>query len=223
VFESHDTIIDENSWNVIEQARMDLWELIAECSNLNFLLLTKRPENVMDMLPDEWTEPICLPDNIWIGTSVGNQDAADKRIPHLLKVPAKVRFLSCEPLIGPVDLSLWFNNRYHGHREFMSIDWVIVGGESGHGARPMHPFMALSLRDQCMRADVPFFFKQWGEWMPTTETQAREANEIVVNPDGKEMVMTSNPNACVMRKVGKHAAGRLLDGKEYSEYPQLTY
>ncbi|WHM32416.1 phage Gp37/Gp68 family protein [Streptomyces sp. BPPL-273] len=121
------------------------------------------------------------PANIWLGVSVENQKWADIRIPALLETPAAVRFLSCEPLLGPVDLKqavrTMGSERGHGltasyvHaggccRKFHGIDWVIVGGESGHGARAMHPDWVRSLRDQCEQGRVPFFFKQWGEWGP---------------------------------------------------------
>jgi protein gp37 len=96
--------------------------------------------------------------NVWLGTSVEDQRWADIRIPQLLLTPAAVRFLSCEPLLGPVDL--W------AYLELGGIDWVIVGGESGHGARPMNPAWARSLRDQCRDAGVAFFFKQWGGRTP---------------------------------------------------------
>ncbi|CAM5591175.1 DUF5131 family protein [Streptomyces purpurascens] len=121
------------------------------------------------------------PANIWLGVSVENQKWADIRIPALLETPAAVRFLSCEPLLGPIDLKqavrTMGSERGHGltmsfvHagdccQKFHGIDWVIVGGESGRGARAMHPAWARALRDQCASADVPFFFKQWGEWGP---------------------------------------------------------
>jgi protein gp37 len=132
--------------------------------------------------------------NVWLGVSVEDQRAADERIPHLLATPAAVRFLSCEPLLGPVDLTAltlttctdkfdafegmtWTTQpaQYAGGRLYSGrlsgaadrqLDWVIVGGESGPGARPMHSAWAQQLRDQCVAAGVPFFFKQWGEWAP---------------------------------------------------------
>jgi protein gp37 len=132
----------------VSGARAKLWELIGATPWLNWLLLTKRPENVLAMSP--WTGN--YPDNVWIGTSVGLQSRAEERIPYLLQVPATIRFLSCEPLISQVDLSPWIKQ----------LHWVICGGESGIDARPMNPDWARSLRDQCLLANVPFFFKQWG-------------------------------------------------------------
>jgi len=129
--------------------RERLWELIGNTPLLNWLILTKRPQNILEMSPwgrSKW------PDNVWIGTSVGLQKRAEERIPYLLEVPAAVRFLSCEPLIGPVNLSPWI------HR----LQWVIAGGESGQGARPLNLEWARAIREQCQAAEVPFYFKQVG-------------------------------------------------------------
>lgn len=133
----------------MEQERQKLWELIEITPWLNWLLLTKRPQNILMLAP--WG-PVHWPDNVWIGTSVENQRRADECIPSLLHVPARVRFLSCEPLLGLLDLTPWLPR----------LQWVICGGESGAQARPMQPAWASSLRDQCVQADVPYFFKQWG-------------------------------------------------------------
>lgn len=157
--------------------RADLWQLIRECPGLDFLLLTKRPQNIAKMLPPDWGDGW---PNVWLGTTVENQTEADRRIPHLLAVPAAVRFLSCEPLLGPIDLTrinaalfaaevnaltgVWKWQDGPIKRESRGIDWVICGGESGTDARPMLPAWARSLRDQCAAAAVAFFFKQWGEW-----------------------------------------------------------
>ncbi len=127
--------------------RDDLWQLIEECQNLDWQLLTKRPENVMSMIPANWVE--ALPSHIWLGTSVETQQYAS-RVDVLRSIPAKIRFLSCEPLLGPLQLDL------------SGIDWVIVGGESGHGHRPMQADWVRSIRSQCLEARAAFFFKQWG-------------------------------------------------------------
>jgi len=132
---------------ILTPHRERLWQLIAETSMLNWLILTKRPENILTMSP--WST---WPDNIWIGTSVGLQKRAEERIPSLLQVPATVRFLSCEPLIGPVDLSAWIAD----------LQWIITGGESGIDARPMNLDWARRLRQQCFEAQVPYYFKQIG-------------------------------------------------------------
>lgn len=185
--------------------RAEAIDVIEECEDLIIMLLTKRPENIMRMVPNWWLHD--WPGHIWIGTSVENQETANKRIPELLKVPAKVRFLSCEPLLGAVDLRLPYAEFYTGER----IDWVIVGGESGHGARPMHPDWARSIRDQCQAAGVPFFFKQWGEWV--------EAVVRMEYPDAKAHILADG--ALVMR-AGKAAAGRILDGRTWDEFPAVA-
>jgi protein gp37 len=133
---------------VVEQEREKLWLLIEQTPMLNWLLLTKRPQSILSMVP--WSG--AFPDNVWIGTSVENQRRADERVPLLLEVPAVVRFLSCEPLLEAVDLSAWLP----------ALQWIICGGESGPSARPMAVEWARSLRDVCVEAGVPYFFKQWG-------------------------------------------------------------
>jgi protein gp37 len=139
VFEDHPAV---------SEARQRLWGLIEQTPWLNWQLLTKRPENILKMVPwgAKW------PENAWVGTSVGTQARAIERIPQLLKVPASIRFLSCEPLLEAVDLSPWLSE----------LQWVIVGGESGPKHRPFNPDWARSLREQCLEADVRFFFKQHG-------------------------------------------------------------
>lgn len=170
--------------------RRRLFGVIDRTPSLGWLLLTKRPENIARMMPTyacdcrefwEGHHPECPTrsgrHNVWLGTSVENQEAADERIPHLLNVPASVRFLSCEPLLGPVDLRRCLGgdrearevqNGWHG------IQWVIVGGESGPGARPMHPDWVRSIRDQCAAAGVPFFFKQHGEFIAHSQAMQME-------------------------------------------------
>ena len=142
---------DLNIW------RERLWALISATPWLDWLLLTKRPENVEQMVP--WKRD--WPENVWLGTTVENASYAEKRLPSLLMHPAAIRFLSCEPLLGPIDLGPWFRRR-----KLHPIDWVIAGGESGPGARAMHPDWAASLLHQCQKAKVPFHFKQWGHWVP---------------------------------------------------------
>jgi protein gp37 len=145
-------------WNLVEATAGDA------DGGLDWLMLTKRPENVPSMVPAAWMRAR-FPAAVWIGTSVEDQRRADERIPHLLALPAAVRFLSVEPLLEPVDL---WEARYllpgggkgSAFAWAIGVNWVIVGGESGHGARPMHPKWALDIRDQCAAAEVPFFFKQ---------------------------------------------------------------
>ena len=186
-----------------------------------FQVLTKRPGRMRSLLSSEDFEsavflategrfegyfPWPLP-NVWLGTSVENQKWADVRIPQLLDTPAAVRFLSCEPLLGPISLVL--AHRFH---PVEALDWVIVGGESGPGARPMHPEWARRLRDECFVFGVAFHFKQWGEWV--TEDQSPE--DIILPGVSHLAWGDDEPD---FYKVGKKAAGRELDGQTWDEYP----
>lgn len=235
---------------VPEEWRRDLWALIQRTPWLDWLLLTKRPQNIAKMLPWSWQQFGGVQPNIWLGTTVENQAEADRRIPHLLAVPAVVRFLSCEPLLGPVDLSGWLWGRNEpcadcprdadcecGYRTraalgLPSIGWVIAGGESGPGARPMHPDWARSLRDQCAAAGTVFLFKQWGEFSPSAdhdpqEHRCRSTPETVHISGDREMRPTEQlkliadkaPGWAGMCRIGKKAAGRLLDGIEHNGVP----
>lgn len=180
--------------------------------------------------------------NVWLGVTAENQAAADDRIPHLLATPAAKRFVSVEPMLGPADFdeipprALFgpltpYCRKHHRDADCAcpdrkpSLDWVICGGESGSNARPMHPDWARGLRDQCAAAAVPFFFKQWGEWAPIRTAQPDDLfdarKELIVRPDGGTSSGLSQygDDAFVMRRVGKKAAGRLLDGREWNETP----
>lgn len=179
--------------------------------------------------------------NVWLGVSVENQKAADERIPLLQKVPAAVRFLSCEPLLGPVDIMKAAGTYLSPSRFSWNINreihWVIAGGESGHDARPSHPDWFRQLRDQCTGAGVPFFFKQWGEWYPA------ECSYSAITGYGKKGYLykfyTDDPvlkgkkiysdalehlpdpgGSKSMFKLGKHITGRLLDGVTHDEMPK---
>lgn len=219
--------------------RKRLFLLIAATPNLDWLLLTKRPEGITHRIVEAqykmtdpelgaWTEAIER--NVWLGTSVENQAVADERIPLLLTAPAAVHFLSMEPLLSEVRLKPewmphkfnrepscdhcetcvgrpgWLESRPDRHGPFVS--WVIVGGESGPGARPMHPDWARSLRDQCRAAGVPFHFKQWGEFIHPHPTELRLSPAPVTEWEG-----------IMIQRVGKKEAGRLLDGRTWDELP----
>jgi protein gp37 len=151
--------------------------------------------------------------NLWLGVSVEDQKRADLRIPALIDTPAAVRWLSMEPLLGPVDLDRTDKDALVDG----GIDWVVVGGESGPGARPMHPQWARDLRDQCSAAEVPFFFKQWGEWAPN-------GWRAIGYLDPKRERLVGEPvddlgHREVIQRMGKKAAGRVLDGRTWDEYP----
>jgi protein gp37 len=216
----------------LEEWRADLFALIDATPFLDWLLLTKRPENIKRMWPQEADEDdgfvgMALAggaygavqkrrSNVWLGTSVENQEAANERIPQLLKASHLCRFtfLSCEPLLGPVNT--WSDANYplqgggtgSAFAWGRGINWVIVGGESGHGARPMHPAWARTLRDQCVATGTAFLFKQWGEYLPAGQTGDRSKMSATIVGDG-----------CEWDRVGKHAAGRLLDGVERNGFP----
>nr|WP_239148867.1 phage Gp37/Gp68 family protein [Burkholderia pseudomallei] len=221
--------------NAIDPAwRRDLFDLIVDTPNLDWLLLTKRIGNVQQMVQ---AATLCdlLPSNVWLGATIVNQEEAERDIPKLLAVPARVRFLSMEPLLGPVDLvssgALWSDMNGNivdaPSRGLRGVDWVIAGGESGPGARPMHPDWARSLRDQCAAASVPFLFKQWGEWCPRgpesmgyplVDTAPRR-RITDVGENGQQLGACGSSD-CWMQRAGKRAAGRLLDGRSHDEFPQ---
>jgi protein gp37 len=243
-----------------------VFAVMALCRRHTFQILTKRPERMRAYLAvgeealswrwlraagdvlgrDEggaviegaWPLP-----NVWLGTSVEDQARADERIPHLLATPAAVRFLSCEPLLGPIDLyngdpdprlgglsatatylgDWWPAGAPKDAPSNHGVDWVIVGGESGPNARPMHPDWVRSLRDQCAAAEVPFFFKQWGEWV---ETKWQHCS----HPVAAGQIGTGFQNTPVagygldhpsfgLDRVGKKRAGRALDGIEHNSFP----
>ena len=197
----------------MNDVRSRLFALIDATPNLDWLLLTKRPENISGMLFDpDSLNGHKYRQNCWLGCSVENQEYADKRIPELLKCRdlSPVLFLSCEPLLGPVDLTFIDSQRvlcclsgtyevlssFCGQSEYdvttgPKIDWVIAGGESGPEARPTDPQWFRSIRDQCKGAGVPFLFKQWGE---------HDEN---------------------LQRVGKSRSGRMLDGVLHDEFPKV--
>jgi len=172
-------------------ARDDLWHLIRRCPNVDFLLLTKRPQNIRKMLPADWGSRFGYP-NVWLGTTTEDAEHYQQRWPVLAAVPATIRFISYEPAVGPLGpLQVMSALTEYGARV---PDWVIAGGESGPRARRMNPDWARAARDQCVPLGVAFFFKQWGSW---PSNPAREAD----NPlNGK--------------------GGGLLDGRLWREFPQ---
>lgn len=261
--------------------RADLFQLIADTPNLDWLLLTKRIGKAAGMLDDaalhisrgsfEWNvepdgagEPMLS--NVWLGATVVNQAEADRDIPKLLAVPARVRFLSIEPMLGPIDLERprpGPDLDQGGGRMICQpwliqsgIHWVICGGESGPNARPMHPDWPRSLRDQCEAAGVPFFMKQWGEWLPVGQQddafnrRLYRSNRLAKPHEDQAALDDAYGRTCTVQaaciqgdgtvldpltpvafrqgtspmltfKVGKKAAGRLLDGREHNGFPEV--
>jgi protein gp37 len=187
-----DVFDNQVSW----EWRKDLWLLIKETPHLDWLLLTKRPQNIAKMLPPSWGNGW---HNVWLGASTENREEMLRRGRALKTIPAAVHFWSAEPLLEdlgtiPADIM---------------PSWIIAGGESGPGARPMHPDWARSLRDQCASAGVAFFMKQWGEYV--------DADHL---PDGIAAGM--DPfcyHGVDFLRIGKARAGRLLDGVEHNEFP----
>ncbi|SEM65776.1 protein gp37 [Mucilaginibacter gossypiicola] len=213
----------------LNELRIDLFYIIINTPNLIWQLLTKRPENILKMVPDAWLKN--WPDNVWIGTSVESQPVAEERIPILLMVPAKVRFLSCEPLLGRLDLANICNgfNALTGFDGYIKkfayargIDWVICGGESGHTERPLHIESARQLRDQCAKYGVPFFFKQWGDWVELDQMPPHVKRDLEDNYiRAKSKVFHDENNYYRFYKLGKTMAGALLDGVTHKNFPKI--
>ena len=204
-----------------------VFAVMARARQHMFQVLTKRPRRMLKyirgMNPDglrlrpisQTRHPWPLL-NVWLGTSVENQTTADERIPPLLHTPAAVRFISAEPLLGPInlkairDVGAVIDSTRGVWPVWHPLDWIIAGGESGPDARPLHPEWARSLRDQCAAVGLPFFFKQWGGWLPMLghAEGVRVGDQKFIHPDGT-----------IMGYAGKRAAGRLLDGRQWNEFP----
>lgn len=224
VFEDHPTI---------DQEREKLWPLIKATPNLVWQILTKRADRIANCLPLDWGKGY---PNVWLGVSVENQDSLVERVPYLVRVGAAVRFLSCEPLLGPVFIG--------GFPRVVleQIHWVIVGGESGAKARPMHPRHLRIIHEDCTRWRKPFFFKQWGEWLPwlcfndnpeivDENPEQSRFDTLVYQPGLGEWEhhnggWEDEPGADdldglnqIVGRCGKKAAGRMLDGRTWDEMP----
>ncbi|MCK4739057.1 MAG: phage Gp37/Gp68 family protein [Deltaproteobacteria bacterium] len=236
-----DLFHEDVPWNFINK----VWASMIVNPEHTFLILTKRPKRMAQFFSEKhhpWSasdgadKP--LP-NVWLGVSVEDQKTADERIPLLLQTPAAKRFISIEPMLGGVDLTgiyheeiglslqtnslsgevICLNTRSsHRHEDHeVSLDWVIVGGENGAGARPMHPDWLRKVRDDCETAGVPFFFKGWGEWFSREQW---EDNPHLVLPD--DDCLDDNPRIAMIdgdyfHKIGKKKSGCLLDGKAHRE------
>ncbi len=224
----HNSLSDMFDNEVPDGWRMDAFKIMADTPNLQHLVLTKRIGNVRHYTQHDGLAFDLMGDgSVWLGVTVVNQEEADRDIPKLLAVPAVKRFLSIEPMLGPINIEPYLLSTYDkaAHDDQMvpglpttdRLDWIIVGGESGPGARPMHPGWARSIRDQCAAAGVPFLFKQWGEhvdfehietawWNSRTDAERHKIAQCFV--EGTAMV-----------RIGKHAAGRLLDGRTHDGAP----
>lgn len=207
--------------NKVPQAWRDsLFVMIRATPSIDYLLLTKRIGNAKRMLPADWGDGH---PNVWLMATVADQSEASRDITKLLAIPARVHGLSIEPMLGPIDLRGLFHccptHDFDGGfcvqdcGDWRRIDWVIAGGESGSKARPSHPDWFRSLRDQCTNAGVPFFFKQWGAWLPIDQPEARgyQCDDRSCHEWGKGLASI---------RLHKAAAGRLLDGREHNEFPQ---
>ncbi len=197
-----------------------IWQVMRETPRHTYQILSKRPERMKSVVAG-FGEPL---GNLWLGTSVESAAYAD-RIDHLRATPAAIRFISFEPLIGPV-----------GRLDLTGIDWAIVGGESGPDARPMHPDWARAIRGQCKDQGAAFFFKQWGSWLPIIDWDLDgEELDTHYEKDSKIKNIFMDMNEIggqdsygfhigslrlhTFERMSKRAAGRLLDGRTWDEYP----
>jgi protein gp37 len=211
----------------MDHLRRKLFALIDATPNLDWLLLTKRPENVERMWAYRQSPagqghlPCTNRDNVWLGTSIENQKWVDKRVPYLHAAKrdglVQTTFVSAEPLCGPIDL---LRDNIDSHLGKGGIDWVIAGGESGPNARPANTAWYRSLRDQCLASETPFLFKQWGEWGPRSLiaeslTGQEQFAEFQPRPD-------DFPEDFCQVLWGKKKAGRLLDGQTWDGIPKVS-
>lgn len=222
----HESVPDlwlDRVFDVIERAH---WHVLQ--------VLTKRSGRMRSYLQRRYSRG-SAPGHIWLGVSAEDQARADERIPELLATPAAVRFVSAEPLLGSMDLTR-MRGSLGGSCDALAgyipgsatdhavrkIDWVICGGESGRDARPMHPAWVRLLRDQCVAAGVPFFFKQWGEWLPADDWYTDHPVSLVLREWNGAAWREVSPSATdYVARIGKKAAGRLLDGRTWDEMPDL--
>lgn len=207
-----------------------IWAVMALTPQHTYQVLTKRPDRMVQWLSDAGTPATvekamngispgstlpCWPlTNVWVGTSVEDQRRADERIPVIAQAPAAIRFLSVEPLLGRVSMRAAVKKR---PAQLQKIDWVIVGGESGPRARPMHPDWARTLRDECRGAGIAFFFKQVGSWRwDVPAAHAKKAKGLM--PDGSIVAFGDKGSQPILHG-SKKEGGRLLDGRPHEEMP----
>jgi protein gp37 len=208
---------------VAEQWITDIFRVMARAPQHKYIVLTKRPERMRDVLRDPELKAVFQrsygqqwpPPNWWFGVSVEDQETADHRIPILLQCPSAIRFISYEPALGPVN----FAKAAGGPEVFTAIDWLIVGGESGPRARPMHPNWAREARDLCSATGVKFFFKQWGSYSPNLPPKRFAISQGIAEEARVTEVHTFADGLCTYR-VSNLKAMPNLDGVEWKEFPQ---
>ena len=188
-----------------------MWGVVVRCPQHAFQILTKRPARMrafFDQLPGrDVYEKRTWCKNVHLLVSASTQKEVDEAVPILLEIPAAVRGLSLEPLLGPI----LFRCRQRAKR----LDWVIVGGESGPGARPMHPYWVRGIRDQCVEAGIPFFFKGWGKWCHVDQMPRDTWDQV-------DIAHNLAGHGQSMWPVGKKNSGRILDGRTWEEYPRCA-
>ena len=190
----------------LDVRRERLWRLIDTTPHLDWLLLTKRPQNVARLAPYGMSWPA----NVWLGATAENQRWLDKRMSEFATLHAKILFLSCEPLLGALDLRPWIAAARAGKARL--VHWVIAGGESGPHARPPSPEWFTALRDQCREAGIAFHFKQWGNWKPVSPRH--------VNGYKAKTLFLSTGDKITVANMGKHKAGRRLEGVTHNGFPR---
>lgn len=187
--------------------RQRLLDLIAATPHLDWLLLTKRIHGVRKLLPKGYE----FPSNVWLGATVENQVVANKMIKYLLEFESpSVRFLSCEPLLSDLNLKPYLIPNAKG----IKLNWVITGGESGAGSRPMNPEWPANIQKQCAEANVPFHFKQWGHWAPI------ELVKDSITKNTRIEIIGSKEHIVSIAAIGKGKAGRSLSGKYWDQFPK---
>lgn len=227
---------------------LGVFEKMLYYDDKTYIILTKRSSNMLKWF--EWLklqhphlhQELSHAPHIWVGVSVENQQRAAQRIPHLLSIPIPTKILSCEPLLGAIDLIPLLNYPIPGTKDYAPpISWVICGGESGPGARPMYPDWATSLRNQCQALQIPFFFKQWGEYTPSFPFSSMEelraglernfinqkkVNCQLLNPQGQHnqriyIEPITTPHWYMVKTGKNHSLGNVLEGKTHLEFPTV--
>lgn len=210
----------------------EIFSVMSDDDQHIYVLLTKRPERILEFFT--WkilnTHTNWRPkDNIWFGITAENQQEAKRRLPYFNLFYAAVKFVSIEPMLSEINFSELLSETLKWHAGGLKncISWVIAGGESGPKARPMHPDWVRSVRDQCAAAGVPFFFKQWGEWIEKENEEEKVKRETLLDINGKRYVWISRKEGAIlnikwMKKIGRKSAGDLLDGKQHHEWPKLA-